>query len=193
MSERNEWKIDRAGWPAGPWDAEPEDRVEWRHKGVPCLAVRQEAGAWCGYAAVPPSHPWYPPAERDPEAEVSVHGGITFGDFCHEGGPICHVALPGEPEKVYWLGFDCLHSSDENPADSEFRKKWPRPWKEEYRTLAYVKSEVERLADQILAAGQDVILASRQLPDGRTAFVVPLTFDRARLYVGRGLEIDDEW
>lgn len=40
----------------GPWDSEP-NRVEWKHAGVPCLAVRNQFGAWCGYAAVPPGHP----------------------------------------------------------------------------------------------------------------------------------------
>jgi len=28
MSEQTGHKVDRAGWPAGPWDAEPEDRPE---------------------------------------------------------------------------------------------------------------------------------------------------------------------
>lgn len=37
-------------------------------------------------------------------------------------------------------------------------------------------------------------LARRDLPDGQTLFVVPLTFGRARLTVGTGeIEIRDAW
>jgi hypothetical protein len=37
-------------------------------------------------------------------------------------------------------------------------------------------------------------LASRLLPDGRTLAVIPLTYGRARLTVGRGeLTYDDAW
>jgi hypothetical protein len=37
-------------------------------------------------------------------------------------------------------------------------------------------------------------LARRELPDGRLLFVVPLTFGRARLTVGRGEDTyDDGW
>lgn len=56
MSERVEHKIDRTDWPAGPWDGEP-DRIEWRHRGFPCLMLRNAYGGWCGYVGVSPEHP----------------------------------------------------------------------------------------------------------------------------------------
>jgi len=40
----------------------------------------------------------------------------------------------------------------------------------------------------------DSLIASRCLPDGRLAMVIPLTFGRARLTVGRNtLTYDDAW
>jgi hypothetical protein len=50
--------MDRTNWPVGPWDAEG-DREEWRAFGLPCLAVRNHFGSWCGYAAVADKHPLY--------------------------------------------------------------------------------------------------------------------------------------
>lgn len=99
--------VDKAGWGDGPWHAEP-DRVEWEHAGLPCLAVRGPAGAWCGYAAVPPAHPLHGKSTED--IDVEVHGGLTYANRCQ--GHICHVPKPGEPDDVYWFGFDCAHSGD---------------------------------------------------------------------------------
>lgn len=52
--------VDRAGWPSGPWDAEP-DKVTWVDKatGLDCMIRRGGGGAWCGYVGVPPWHPWH--------------------------------------------------------------------------------------------------------------------------------------
>jgi hypothetical protein len=141
-----EHKVDRSGWPRGEWDAEP-DRIEWRHHGVPCLMVRARLGMWCGYAAVEPGHRWY---QLDYDSVgADVHGGLTYADFCQaDGGPICHVAQPGEPERVWWLGFDCAHVGDVVPS----MLRHGRDWADSYRDEAYVRLEVEKLADQIIAA-----------------------------------------
>lgn len=109
----HEWPPDRTGWPPGPWDDEPEDRVEWRHAGFPCLLVRGPMGAWCGYVGVPPGHLAHGKDYGD--VNVDVHGGLTFARPCHEDGPICHVPAPGEPDEVWWLGFDCNHYTDVAP------------------------------------------------------------------------------
>lgn len=138
----------------GPWMTEP-DREEWRHNGVPCLAVRGPMGAWCGYAATPPGHPWHGQSYDDITAEA--HGGLTFSGPCQEGGNICHVPQEGEPADVFWFGFDCAHAGDAMPAVAfpgmpVFRM--PMFGDSVYRDLAYVKAEVEALADQIVAAGR---------------------------------------
>lgn len=49
----------RALWGEGPWEHEP-DRVEFLHRGVPCLMLRNDHfGNWNGYAGVEPGHPWH--------------------------------------------------------------------------------------------------------------------------------------
>lgn len=135
----------RVGWPAGPWDSEP-DREEFQHAGFACLLHRGGAyGAWCGYVGLPPSHTLhgkdYDAAnERLPDG---VHGGLTYAEEC--AGAICHVPAPGDPEHLWWFGFDCAHYLD----------RWPGHWSRadygEYRDIAYVREETKRLAEQLAA------------------------------------------
>lgn len=138
-----EWKVDRDRWPVGPWDGEP-DRVEWRSHGMPCLAVRNRMGAWCGYVAVGAGHPDHGRDYSDVDADV--HGGLTYSDRC--AGPICHVPKAGEEDAVWWLGFDCAHAGDLVPAlvATIGRGMFGA---DRYRSLAYVRAEVERLAEQL--------------------------------------------
>lgn len=144
--------------PDGPWKDEP-DRKEWRHAGLPCLILRNALGALCGYAAVPPGHPLYGKAGDD----LDVHGGVTFTGHCE--GKICHEAKPGEPDEVYWFGFDCAHFMDLVPGllpevlfkriPEAIRMTRPVPSIDVYRSMAYVTSEVERLAEQLAALAGD--------------------------------------
>ena len=141
-----EYSVDKSQWPDGPWQQEP-DRVDWVHAGMHCLALRQGwSGHWCGYIGVPPGHPWH---GKEYEAiECEVHGGLTYADAC--SGPVCHTPQPGEPEHLWWLGFDCAHCDDLSPsydfnkADSD---KLLRP-KQSYKDISYVKTQTERLAEQ---------------------------------------------
>ena len=74
--------IDRTGWPSGGWDHEP-DRATWRHDetGAACTLRRGPLGAWCGYVGMGPNHP---AAGIDYDnIDVSVHGGLTYGAYCH--------------------------------------------------------------------------------------------------------------
>lgn len=179
MSEAIEIEaLDRSQWGDGPWRKEP-DRVDFEHAGLPCLLQRNRMGAWCGYAAVPPGHPWHgvqygaclspaDPAhandengwhdcERRPEAIARVHGGLTYSGPC--SGAICHVPKRGEPADVWWFGFDCAHFMDLIPKMSKFREEYGLPpkihmdprWTEIYRDIAYVRAETERLAEQLAA------------------------------------------
>lgn len=145
-----EVKLEKFG--PGPWIDEP-DRVEWRHEGLPCLIRRGPLGALCGYVAVPPEHPWHG-AHYD-DVPASAHGGLTFADRCH--GEICHVPQPGEPDDVWWFGFDCGHYQDLIP---EFCKRiadgaYYAPILTEgvsYRDVAYVRAETLELAEQVVSA-----------------------------------------
>lgn len=152
-AEKNEQITDedREGWGPGQWSFEP-DVVEWRHAGLPCLIVRNRMGALCGYAGVPPGHPLH--GKSDDEVYtlapgVGAHGGLTFSSECT--GHICHVAQPGEPEHVWWLGFDCAHCGDMVPGLNRFRSEHSAisGSHEDYRDLTYVRGEVEDLAEQL--------------------------------------------
>lgn len=150
--EVKEHVIDRTSWTSGPWDSEP-DRIQWKTAaGLPGLIVRNYSGALCGYAAVPPGHPLHG-ADYD-DARVDVHGGLTYADACREDGPICHVPEPGEPDDVWWFGFDCNHYQDLAPGlDATLRKVGHEPTRiggEVYRTIDYVTAEVESLARQLV-------------------------------------------
>ncbi len=145
--------VDKSAWPRGPWDKEP-DKVQWFDKasGLPCLAVRhREWGHWCGYVGVAEGHPLFELGDVSLEA----HGGITFAAMCAPGEPeatgICHIAGPGEPEHVWWLGFDCAHAFDLKPNFPVFEWQPARllAMRDVYRTLRYVRRECRELAEQL--------------------------------------------
>jgi hypothetical protein len=140
--------IDKSDWGEGPWQQEP-DRVEFQHAGLPCLMVRHPRhGNWCGYAAVPPGHPLHGKPYQD--VDLEAHGGLTYSDHCQ--GDICHTPAPGEPDDVYWFGFDCGHAMDLCPGHARYGATFH--W-ETYRPLGYVRSQVRKLARQLanLAGG----------------------------------------
>ncbi len=151
--------VDKSEWSRGPWDQEP-DRVYWRDQetGLPCLVLRGPMGAWCGYVAVPPTHPYHGKRYSDcilsPDCgesycdhgvDFNVHGGITYAAGCQEDDKeqgVCHVPEPGQPDDVWWFGFDCAHHWDLMPMlDFTFSNV--------YRDLAFVQTEVGKLAQQM--------------------------------------------
>lgn len=142
--------IDRRGWPYGPWTGEP-DKLQFTDEdtGLLCLIVRNLYGHLCGYVGVADGHPAF---RRDYiSVDVRVHGGLTYSDFCFEAPDhtgVCHIPDAGEPERVWWLGFDCAHPGDLCPAIPE---RWNPYSRDVYRDLAYVKSEIRELAGQLAA------------------------------------------
>lgn len=149
----HEGRPEREKWGPGPWQNEP-DRVEWRKPGspLPRLVVRGPMGSWCGYVGLPPGHPLHGKGWGAPEVEaLQIHGGVTYGEAC--AGDICHVPAPGEPDHVWWLGFDCAHLGDLSPGlNATIRKVGTgRPYGtgETYRDLAFIVAEVEELAAQV--------------------------------------------
>lgn len=154
-------EMDRTDWPAGPWDDEP-DKVAWTDAvtGMPCVAVRANPayGNWCGYVAVGPGHPLHGKGYHEAGEHVDVHGGLSYADGCREDEPVevavCHVPEPGSPDDVWWLGFDCGHAFDLQPAwvarDPAVRDMAIR-FRYEYRDVAYVRTQCEALASQLAA------------------------------------------
>jgi hypothetical protein len=151
--------IDRLAWGRGPWSDEP-DKAQWQDEatGFVCLAVRvPESGHWCGYVGIPEGHPLfgvdYDTAHE--RYEIYVHGGLTFADKCQndkrrgEFG-VCHIPEPGQPDHVWWLGFDCAHCGDTSPGLSRFGTMRG----DTYRTLDYVREECRQLAETFHRIGQ---------------------------------------
>ena len=65
-----------------------------------------------------------------PWGQVNVHGGLTYSAY---------------GDLLWWLGFDCAHSTDYCP-----RLCHPEPAPGlVYRDFAYVKAEVEKMAQQL--------------------------------------------
>lgn len=165
--------MDRSNWPSGEWDSEP-DKAQWKddETGMVCLAVRNTFGAWCGYVGLNERHPLYEKDYSDDLAQdIKAHCGLTFADHCQpsksEATGICHVPEQGDPDNVWWLGFDCLHYLDIAPESVEREPigrnllGWELVRRElmrraagdfplaEYRTLEYVRKECASLAMQL--------------------------------------------
>lgn len=156
-----EWRTkDKTEWERGPWDDEP-DKMQWQDEdtGLPCLIVRNNGGALCGYVGVTEGHPAFGVEYdnvRNAEGDwIEVHGGLTFSDFCAHGGDesrfVCHVPDEGEPDRVWWLGFDCAHSGDLSPGYDKLRRDHGMNFdcRESYRSLRYVQNQCARLAQQL--------------------------------------------
>lgn len=155
---------DKSEWGPGPWQDEPDKR-QWADEatGLPCLIVRGPHGSLCGYVGVSEDHPCFekgyadakPVTAADDDGDwFNVHGGLTFAEFCadssDESRHICHVPGPGEPDRVWWLGFDCGHAGDMSPA---FARAYSIPGTNEiYRSLAYVIAQCTLLAAQLVPA-----------------------------------------
>lgn len=159
MTETAETYIDKSAWQRGEWDDEP-DRLEWRSEKTPGLALlivrSPSTGSLCGYVGVPPGHPWHGKGcgWDDDGIEAEVHGGLNYAAKCQEGGRICHVPRAGESPDVWWLGFDCGHAWDISPAFSALPgfSVVSSSLGESYKTIAYVRHQVERLAAQAVEA-----------------------------------------
>lgn len=174
--------VDKSDWPRGPWDNEP-DKLQWQDvaTGLPCLIVRGPMGALCGYVGVSPGHPWYGQSYDDVRRadgeDVAIHGGLTYSGGCkHSPDPafgVCHIPAPGQPDDVWWHGFDCGHAWDLIPwrpgtlagamrgifdfVDSIVQAQNGRfrdEHGETYRDLAFVQAECVSLARQAREAAQ---------------------------------------
>lgn len=145
--------VDKQGWGEGPWQDEP-DKIQWTdtETGLPCLIVRGPHGALCGYVGVDSDHPLYN-TDYFNGPHLDVHGGLTFSDFCRENTEhgICHVTEPGDPDPVWWLGFDCAHSGDICPKynEYEFLESLKGNFGETYKPISYLKDQCRKLAAQL--------------------------------------------
>ena len=66
-----------------------------------------------------------------------------------EARSICHLPGPGEPDRVWWFGFDCAHYGDIAPSLREFGLGSLTYGGESYKNIRYVKDQVASLARQL--------------------------------------------
>lgn len=87
---------------------------------------------------------------HSPEAFLDCHGGVTFAGGC--SGSICHTPAPGEPENMWWFGFDTAHAGDLAPGLVATLRKIGSPFSHDedvYRDVAYVQAGANELAEQL--------------------------------------------
>ena len=178
--ERRTWTttISKGAWGPGPWQYEP-DKEQWPDPatGYACLLKRNRFGALCGYVGVPQGHPWH--GKGHDEVAADAHGGLTYSGLCQDGPEdtaICHIPSPGEPEPLWWLGFDCGHCGDYMPEVAAelaacgasypgMSSAFPAEFRPVYRTAGYVKAECARLAEAARAvsvSGEDASACHRR-------------------------------
>ncbi len=145
-------EIDRSKWKCQDVPADEPDKVQWidDETGLDCLIVRGPSGALCGYVGIPKESFFHGKNYNQvhDEADISVHGGLTFSDGCgHSDKPykgVCHVPQNGRPDDVWWLGFDCAHSGDLCPSYDHYGASFST-----YKGIGYVEHEVKALAKQL--------------------------------------------
>lgn len=159
--ERIEYRdvVDKTTWPRGEWDNEP-DKIQWQDEatGLPCIIRRHAHGGFlCGYVGVPDSHPWHGRAHNEspdgPDSIIETHYGLTYSDLCDPAEAdygICHKPGEGEPDHVWWFGFDCGHYMDFAPG-IEWNSHPSFLKDQEYRNVGYVAEECRKLAKQLNA------------------------------------------
>lgn len=133
-----------------PWDGEPH-RLNWNHAGLDCMIVRHAKSLHlCGYVGVPKDHVLHGVDYREePMGGFWIHGGITYSEKCSH--TICHIK-EGEDD-IWWFGFDCNHSADFAPSTVSYRESYSSlmggQHGQTYKTIDYVRSETNKLAEQI--------------------------------------------
>lgn len=118
----------------GIWDADldahPEDSYEFYSHGYKCKVTRNDSYAYCGYVIISKEHPYFKDGD---DANVQVHGGITYAD---DNGT---------------FGFDCLHWGDLSPLQQTIECQFnniPLKFGLHYWTFEEAMAEVENMAKQ---------------------------------------------
>lgn len=134
-----------------PWLFEP-DYTSYKIKDLHCIIKRGPSTSLCGYIGIPITKDPYKnliPMENWHE-ELRVHGGITFTESSRIS---MHRMFPEfrYTRKLLWIGFDCSHYQDLLPLTfMEFGRR-----EGQYRTIDYVKREIEKLAEQIIKVANE--------------------------------------
>ncbi len=127
--------FDRASWPSGPWDNEP-DYYEWTTQaGYPAFTLRLESGAWVGIIEAP-----YPTEGKMLLAFSHTMRDKRFRQIDHQPGMISKTDVEG-------IGQYCLSMEHyESPGPAYGGRTWNRG---PYKTLEEVKQICEDVAQDI--------------------------------------------
>lgn len=162
-----------------PWETEPSHE-EWIHK-----PTRYKCKIWrhpnllhlCGYVGIPYGHVWYGQSYNDKgrPPQPLVHGGVTFSGRMPET----------KGRAVWWVGFDCGHAGDMSPGILmsllDYFDKHHDPTSrlyndDEYRDIAYVRSECNLLADNLYRIDEEHTTARVMLVAQKAAqFGLPIS------------------
>ena len=105
--------------------------------GFAYLITRHEMmGHLIGLVALPTTHPLYGVHYHN-LADISVHGGLSFSGPREDH---CHAFLELVRQSAWWVGFHCAHAGDRCPIILGSGV---------YRDMAFVKAEVDSLANQL--------------------------------------------
>lgn len=141
--------LDKSSWDEGAWTNEP-DKISWIDSAtnLPCLILRNDFGAWCGYVGVSSGHPCF----EVPHSKVRLVANreLTYSSFAWSDG-IHGVSHPTEEEGngCWWLGFSC------SDYEKDVLPKMPQnPYcNSTYKTIEYVMEEVKSLARKLSEKG----------------------------------------
>jgi len=129
----------------GPWDDEP-NQLEWQEGDFTCVILRHhEYGHLTGNVGVPFGHPLFKKYWCDIEHDA-IDNNLPF-EFPHFGldysGPLhdCYLYEPIRHKEVWFFGFHCTHPEDRSPY-LPTEDHYPSLI---YRTIDYVKSEIDKL------------------------------------------------
>lgn len=121
-------------WGPGPWQHEPDELV-FEYKGVLCKIQRNMSlGNLLGYVYITDPLNLYRLYNHLIKEELEVYGGVTYLNHTKE-----HTIV----------GFDCAHGYDLVPAFADMGFKYSSR-ENSYKTIAFVKAELEKLVDQII-------------------------------------------
>lgn len=138
---RKEEDIDKSSWGEGVWQNEP-DYVSWITEcGYQAYILRQSGmGHLCGYVFLEKGHLCHDLGYQ--AVNVEVHGGLTYSGRSEEWN---YTNITPSPAGMWILGFDCGHSWDYKPGVGPAYGGNPG----DYKQVWYVRTEVERLANQL--------------------------------------------
>jgi hypothetical protein len=142
--------IDKSEWGKGPWENEP-DLQSWidSETQYACVTRRNMFGAWLGHVGLDASHPLYMLQPGAPEFEfIETHGSPELFVGFYEDDAKRFVP----PQKLWWIGFSCMQSTDYCPlTDREpyIKGKRGKATTKTYRTFEYVCEQVLFLASQL--------------------------------------------